>query len=152
MIRDCEALRLLVLPGLASEGRDWAIPAAAVAEIVRGEAPIPPSPAAPAWSIGYRDWRGIRVPAVRLGAPGRRETAYLTVCLGATADPAVPFFALETPRLPRLERVGAEDLAEDADPGEREFVLAWMRLRGRPLALADLERIERALCDLGRGD
>ena len=168
MSRDSDALGLLVLPGGEDPteqgtpaGRDWAIPAAAVAEVVRAEDLTPPAPGGPEWLLGTRDWRGIRLPAVLLTADpegrsrkgqGRWAAGYLAVCRGLTGDPSLPFFAIGSPGLPRLKSVTLERLTEDTDQGEREFSLAPMSLEGRPLALVDLERIERALLALPNGN
>jgi len=156
-------LRVLLLPALArpeggpgadpdAEAREWLLPAAAVAEIVSAQGLVPVGPEAPDWLIGTRPWRGVELPAVRLGElsapsaadPGAARHPYLAICMGAAGDPGLPFFAIESPGgLPRLERVSVEILAEDA--GEFPLALAALRLNGRPAAVVDLEALERRL-------
>ncbi len=110
-------------------------------------------PEVPDWLIGTREWRGIAVPAVRIARPpkvhagsdGPRSHPYLAICLGAGGNPKLPFFAIESPGLPRMDLVGAEALAEDGESDELPFALALLRLNGQPTALADLESLERRL-------
>jgi chemosensory pili system protein ChpC len=150
-------LRVLLLSHDASpEGgaRDWLLPAAAVAEVVSAKSLAPPRPGAPRWLIGTGQWRGILLPAVRLGEPpvprgsGTRAPSvhpYLAICRGLVGDPSLTFFAIESPRLPRLEKASAELLAKDEGDGESAFALAALRLNGRPAACVDLESVERSL-------
>lgn len=151
--------KVLVLPARPGSGvRDWLVPAAAVVEIVSADALVPGDPDAPDWLIGTREWRGLAVPTVRIGptpadgaeAPDRRVRPYLAICPAAAGDPRLTFFAIESFGLPRLEQASAEILNED--PGELPFALALLRLKDRPVALADLAAIESRLLALEIAD
>jgi chemotaxis signal transduction protein len=157
--RAAGTLRVLLLSnGAGPEGGawDWLLPAAAVAEVVSARSLAPPRAGAPGWLIGTGEWRGISLPAVRLGEPPRFPAArahgpsvhpYLAICRGLVGDPALTYFAIESPRLPRLEQVGAESLSEDERDLESPLALAVLRLKGRPVTLVDLEAVERNLLD-----
>jgi chemotaxis signal transduction protein len=151
------ALRVLLLSDVAGPeagGSDWLLPAAAVAEVVGAKGLAPPPPGAPGWLIGTGEWRGISLPAVRLGAPpvppssgarGPRVHPYLAICRGLVGDPALTFFAIESPRLPRLEQADMADLSEGSGDSDSAFVLAALCLKGQPANLVDLESLERSL-------
>jgi chemotaxis signal transduction protein len=155
MSRGTGGLRVVLLPATPGAGEaawEWMLPVAAVAEIVRSEGLAPPGPGAPDWLIGTCEWRGLVLPAVRLGAPPpspelvadrRRLRPYLAICLGARRDPLLPFFAVECLGLPRLEGVAAEMLVPVQ--GERPFALAALQINGRPASVLDLDSVEGRL-------
>jgi chemotaxis signal transduction protein len=155
--RGTDTLRVLLLSNVAgseSGDPDWLIPAPAVAEVVSAKRLAPPRSGAPDWLIGTGEWRGISVPAVRLGEPpgpaladthGPRVHPYLAICRGLVGDPSLTFFAIESPTLPRLDRVGADLLSADEGAEERAFAVVALRLKGRPVILVDLESLERSL-------
>jgi hypothetical protein len=148
-----DTVRVLALPGVDS--REWLLPAVAVVEIVSAQGLEPADAAAPEWLIGSRQWRGVSVPTVRIGKAPRvaagagasRGHPYLAICLGASDNAALPFFAIESPGLPRMELVGAQSLVEDAEASaaDHPFALALLSLNGRPAALADLRSLESRL-------
>ncbi len=157
MSRETGTLRVLLLPRAADPrggDLDLILPAAAVAEVVSAKSLAPPRSGAPGWLIGTGEWRGIGLPAVRLGEPPARGRArahgpsvhpYLAICRGLLGEPSLTFFAVESPILPRLERVGPEILSEDDGDGSSAFAVAVLRLKGRPASLLDLESVERSL-------
>jgi hypothetical protein len=61
---------------------------------------------------------------------------------------AAPFFAIESPGMPRLERVTPDGLcAETGHRAAREglFIQVALRVLGRPAGLVDLDVLQRAL-------
>jgi chemosensory pili system protein ChpC len=139
-----EVLRVLLLP---SDGAELMLPAAAVAEIVRAERLDPPAEGGPDWLAGTLPWRGLSVPVVRLvqGHDARRRHA--VVCFAPSARGHLPFFAVESPGLPQLAKIGADVLAPEAEPQDNPppFVLTDLRLNDRPVWLMDLDALERSL-------
>lgn len=153
-------LRVLLLPVIPPpDPWDLLVPAAGVAELVRLEAPEPPGATAPDWLCGYLQWRGLRLPLIRPlvaagPAGGALPRAYAAICVAPSGATVPPFFAIESPGMPRLERVTPAVLAPP-DPGAPlpdlgPFALAALRLRGRSAGLLDLEALERALAGAAR--
>ncbi|WP_295388074.1 chemotaxis protein CheW [uncultured Thiodictyon sp.] len=150
MSQHAQGLRVLLLP-VSGDPDPWdlLLPASAVAEIVRAQPLEPPGSQAPPWLCGYLAWRGLRLPLVRptalAAAAGGR---YAAVCFAPTAGPATPFFAIESPGMPRLERVTPETLsAATGDPAavDPSFIQVELRVLGRPAGLVDLEALQCAL-------
>jgi hypothetical protein len=146
-------LKVLLLPGDAAAGaRDWMLPAPAVVEVVPGAAVEPAGLDAPDWLVGTRLWRGLALPVVRLGSvasdsgPGVSHP-YLAICVGVSGNASLPFFAVESRVLPKLEQLTPELLSDD--PGEHPFALCLLRVKERPVALADLESVEWKLLAAG---
>lgn len=154
-----QGLRVLLLP-MPSDSDPWdlLLPAAAVVEIVRAEPLEVPGPADPDWLCGFLAWRGLRLPLVRPttvtgpSAPtagGRVGRTYAAVCFApAGGEGAAPFFAIESPGMPRLERVTPDTLSADTGhraADERLFTQVALRVLDRPAGLLDLDALQRAL-------
>jgi chemosensory pili system protein ChpC len=148
MIAGKDELRVLLLP---AESGELMLPAAAVAEIVRAGDLALPDPGSPPWLAGTMEWRGLRVPVARLAEPelGLRGRLHAVVCYAPSADPRLPFLAVESAGLPQLARVGAESLApeEGERPTSPPFVLTPLSINGRPAWLMDLDALEASLLD-----
>ncbi|WP_295577432.1 chemotaxis protein CheW [uncultured Lamprocystis sp.] len=154
MNQDEQTLRVLLLP-VPCDPNPWdlLLPGAAVAEIVRAEPLTAPAPRAPDWLIGYLAWRGLQLPVIRLAAPDRSSDDQLrhlqaVVCHAPGGDPSLAFVAIESPGVPRLERVTPESVTASAALAAQEghpFLQVTLCLRGRPAALVDLDAIERAV-------
>lgn len=128
--------------------RQLVLPGGMVAEIVSVQGLEPALDGSPAWFLGRIPWRGRSVPVVRIAddpemAPARAERAHLVVCFTPNGNPRLPYLAVETRGLPRLERVTAEALTVEED--DHPFALAALRLNGRPALLPDLDALEEAL-------
>ncbi len=145
-------LPVLLLP-LASAAGPWdlMVPVAAVERILRAVSLVPPAPGAPDWFAGLLPWRGLRVAVVCLDqgadpAPGRPARPYVLLCRAPTGAPVLPYFALASPTLPRLERVTPRSLSPDpaAAPG-RPFSVVALRHQGQPAVLLDPDALQRAL-------
>jgi chemosensory pili system protein ChpC len=139
-------LKILILP---APGADLLLPAGAVAEIVRGQDLGPPPEGVPDWIVGALAWRGHTLSVARLAqasaSGGRPDT--VVVCFAPGRNPALPYLAIESPRLPRLEQVSPDHLAPEGDTPEGVpwFVREPLRLKGNPAWLLDLGAMERLL-------
>lgn len=151
-------LRVLLLPVVPPpEPWDLLLPQAAVAELVRVPFSEPPPQPAPDWLCGHLAWRGLQLPLVRPvpGSTGVQvgRQCCAVVCLAPSGSATAPFFAIESPDMPRLERVTPEVLAPDDPAPDRDrglFIQTRLRLRGQPAGLLDLDAVERALAQLAR--
>ncbi|RNE90007.1 chemotaxis protein CheW [Marichromatium sp. AB32] len=137
-------VRVMLLP---TQGRDLLVPASAVAEIVSADA-VQPLPDTPEWLLGELQWRGRRVPAVAFAPPpegqGRgRAHARVVVCFMPAGNPALPFVALYSRGMPRLERAAPDNLITEQDP--HPFALSALALGERHAWLPDFAALERAL-------
>ena len=156
-----QTLRVLLLPVPCDpDPWDLLLPGAAVAEIVRAEPLTAAQSGAPDWLIGYLAWRGLQLPVIRLAAPDLSSDDQLrhrqaVVCHAPGGDPSLAFVAIESPGVPRLERVTPESLSAQGALAAQEghpFLQVTLRLRGRPAALVDLDAIERAVLAVLPGD
>lgn len=135
----------------------WLVPAAAVLEVV-ADAPTSGLPATPCWLLGLVTWRSRELPAVTptcaAGSPS--GTPRLLICVGPAGDAGVGLFAVRAGAHPRLEMVGAADLAPAARNGSADWA-PWVRpvsCRGAASGALDLAALERALagCLPARGE
>jgi chemosensory pili system protein ChpC len=161
MSQDEQALRVLLLPVPCDpDPWDLLLPGAAVAEIVRAEPLTAAESRAPDWLIGYLPWRGLQLPVIRLAAPDLTSDDQLrhrqaVVCHAPGGDPSLAFVAIESPGVPRLERVTPESVSAQAALAAQEghpFLQVTLCLRGRSAALVDLDAIERAVLAVLPGD
>lgn len=137
---------------LASCGeRQLVLPGGMVAEIVSVKALEPAPEGSPAWLLGRLDWRGRSVPVVRIAGvpemvptPAQAMRNYLVVCFTPNGNASLPYLAIETRGLPRLERVTAAALTPEDEDGQ-PFALAAFRLNGHPALLPDVDALEEAL-------
>lgn len=137
-------LRVLLLPN--REG-SLLLPVAAVVEILRPEGTLPPSPGAPGWLIGSLEWRGRQLPLVRVVERAGPVRPYAVVCCAPGGGTELPFLALESAGLPRLERVKLADLGPGLGAGAPPplFTARAFSLSGKPTWLLDLGALEQAL-------
>lgn len=150
MIPDRDVIRCLLIPFAMGE---LLLPSSAVAEIVRMAPLEPAGPGTPGWLIGVLDWRGLRVPVVRLSeaeVPNGRETRiHIVVCFMPGADRRLPYVGIECAGLPQLQRVTAKTL--EPEIGERgaapPFTMVAFRHEGKPAWMLDLESLEHNLLD-----
>ncbi|WP_297527280.1 chemotaxis protein CheW [Thiohalobacter sp.] len=139
-----DKVRSLMVP-LA--GSTLLVPNVAVAEVVGYSEPAPVSDA-PDWVLGVMDWRGHRIPLISFEAlrgepvPALSAQARIAVLNTVTGDRRVPFYALVTAGIPRLLRVGADDVqsAGALEPATGE--LARVQVNGMPAVIPDLKRLE----------
>ncbi len=139
-----DKVRSLMIP-LA--GSTLLVPNVAVAEVIGYSEPAPVSDA-PDWVLGVLDWRGHRIPLISFEAlrgdpvPSLSAQARIAVVNTVTGDRRVPFYALVTAGIPRLIRVGADELqtAGALEPAAGE--LARVQVNGVAAVIPDLERLE----------
>jgi len=139
-------LQVLVLPAPTA---DLLLPAGAVAEILRSETLGLPESGSPEWVIGTLQWRGQSVAVARLVPVDKRghRSSVVVVCFSPGGNRALPYLAIASPGLPRLERVTPKALGgePDAPPALLWFVRAPLRLGGQAAWLLDLWALERGL-------
>ena len=147
-------LPVLLLPTVSAAGPwDLMVPVAAVEQVLRAAPLLPLTPGAPDWFAGLLPWRGLRVPVVCLDqgadpAAGRPAGPYVVLCRAPTGAPVLPYFALASPSLPRLERVTPRTLSPDPAAVEapgRPFSVVALRHQGQPAVLLDPDALQRAL-------
>lgn len=139
-------LRLLVLP---ASGANLVLPIGAVAEVVLTEEVRSPMHRVPDWVLGVLPWRGHGVPVAGLAdcADSDGGPRALVVCVAPSGDPALPYLAIASPQLPRIERVAPYDLAPEDNEGEGVpwFATLSLRVKGSPAWLPNLAGLEKAL-------
>lgn len=130
--------------------RPLLLPSVCIAEILpwRHLAPVP---GGPDWAAGTLDWRGERLPVLRVErlagsdmspVPGRS----LVVLNRSRADAPLPFYAVAAAGLPRLVQMTEDDLG-DAAPAAPAGGLA-VQLGAEPVWIADLRLLEARAAEL----
>lgn len=139
-----EDIRVMLLP---LTERDVLVPASAVSEIISADA-VHPLPEMPDWLLGELLWRGYQVPALtfepKLETTTRRLAhARVIVCFMPTGHMELPYVALYSRDMPRLERSSPERLIAEA--GQHPFALSALRIGEHHAWLPDFNAIEYAL-------
>lgn len=146
-------LHALLVP---MHGLNLLLPNAAVAEVIRYEAPTPVG-GVPDWWLGRLNWRGTQIPLLSfegfIGAPQapeaeRRRIAVLHTLNG---NPVLPWIAVVAAGTPQLQGVTPDALAPADDETSPPGVLCRVSLRGRAAVVPDLDALESlALAAKGR--
>ncbi len=145
-------VRSLVIP---LNGTTLLLPNTAVAEVSDYKTPQPIADA-PAWLLGMMLWRGRSIPLLACepllgrsaGVGGVHARA--VVCNTLNGNPQLPFLAVLSQGIPRLQELKA-DMVETAEAMEDEFAVVQARLllAGREAVIPDLDALERQLLQLG---
>lgn len=136
-------------------GRHLVLPNVTVAEIIPFREPVAPLlDDVPTWFLGHFDWRSSQVPLLSFEAINdepfaprghNRRIAILNTVIG---DPKLPFCGIVTEGLPRLLRLLADEIHEDADmlPGPAE--LARVYISGERASIPNVGWIQQQLLRL----
>jgi chemosensory pili system protein ChpC len=131
------------------------MPTVTVAEIVGYGQPAPIE-GAPDWLLGKFRWRNQEVPMLSLellsGQPLPDTSLYSRVAVlnhtGISDD--LPFIAVPTVGIPKLERVTEDQLTmQDSEPANR-FEKARVNLNGEDLVIPEIASLEQAYLDWER--
>lgn len=140
------------IPGLLipMHGRPWLVPNIVVAEIIPLRQPERPGHG-PEWLLGWINWRDEEIPLVsfeRLNESGQvliGPDARIAVINTVTGK--VKFYAVIIQGIPRLSRVGKDDLVEEpVDSGPAEAM--YVQLGGDLAVIPDLDAMERVLAGM----
>ncbi len=137
-------------------GRTLLAPTVSVAEIVPYAPPLPIEHA-PAWLLGTFIWRDQQVPLLSFeglcgdSQPDPHSRSRVVVFNNTGVSEELPFIAIATQGIPKLARVGAEDIsAQDAiAPGAYERL--WVLLNGEGLLIPDITALEQIYLDWRTG-
>jgi chemosensory pili system protein ChpC len=132
-------------------GQRLLLPNATVAEIISyRDAEHAAAEGSPAWLLGDITWRQRKVPLLsleRLFGDGSDEYTYLrgriVVCYSLLGDSERPYLGIISDGIPRLVRVGEEDI-EPLPLGEAEAgmpLLARLKLKGEEAIIPDIARL-----------
>lgn len=145
-------MRTLIIP---LSGATLLVPNTAVAEVSDYRTPQAISEA-PAWLLGKMLWRGRSIPLVAFevllgfsaGAGGVHARA--VVCNTLNANPQLPFLAILSQGIPRLQELKADMIeAQEQDAQDAAVVAAKVQVAGREAIIPNLDVLERQLLQLG---
>ena len=116
--------------------------------------PLMSLPDTPEWMMGLYEWRNIHVPVVSLESLNRGGRAIMNpqgriAVLNSTGvSDKLPFLGIHTQGIPRMTRVGEEDIVENEDVEKREWDLMAVKVGMEEFLLPDIARIQAAVADL----
>ncbi len=144
-----DKVRSLLIP---VQGGTLLLPNVAVAEVVDYQAPQAVE-GGPPWLLGFIHWRGLDVPlisfeVVRGDSNPEVDPHARVAVVNSVKGGEVAFYALLTAGIPRLVRVGDEDVMPGEAavlpvPGEAARVL----VNGAPAVIPDLDTLESLVAD-----
>jgi len=134
-------------------GNSLLLPNASVAEVIQYIKPEAVK-GAPAWMLGFIQWRELKIPLVSyealIGAPVSVSTGIKWImvvnCLSGKHD--MPFFSLVAEGRPKLIQVD-ESIVIPMDREEEKGVLKHVHVHGDPAIIPDPDCIETMLRSLG---
>ena len=135
-------------------GTTLLIPTVSIAEM----APMQPAesiPETPDWLIGLYHWRNQAVPLLSyevlngsayspLNPQGR-----VAVINNTGVDERLSFVAIPTQGIPRMAKVGKDDITENTDAPKKPFDLMAVRVGVEELIIPDVAALENAFIKLG---
>ncbi len=128
------------------------VPTVTIAEMVP-MAPCDKVADSPDWFLGYFKWRGRDVPLVSFellnGKTGAAlsPTGRVAVLNNTGVSDELPFIAIATQGIPRMSRIGEEDIKEDSEAKKRPFELMHVKVGLEELAIPDVSALEHAYLD-----
>jgi len=146
-VRDIPSMLLPV------QDKQLLLPGVSVAEIVNFSYPDCPENA-PAWFLGYIQWRQIAVPLLSFEMLNQQTPSQysgmrrIAVLNNTGLDESVPFIAIVLQGIPRLLRILPQDLTEvtDMELGAAEMA-AMNTSMGETVLLPDISVLEQAYSD-----
>jgi len=136
-------------------GRQLIVPAVTVAEMIPYQEPQKENQDLPAWYLGEIVWRHSRVPCVSYelmcgdDVPSGNASCRIAVLNNSGVSERLPFLAVLTQGIPRLSRVGAEEIHEVADAELKTFDFMHVKHAGEELVIPDVASIQQAVLDMG---
>lgn len=134
-------------------GKLLVLPNVTVAEIIHYQPPIPEDDV-PTWYLGRITWRTVSVPVVSFEAindepfVSESRSRRIAILNNVTGDPRLPFCAIVTEGAPRLMRVMADEVAEDADAITGPAEAARVLVAGERASIPDVAFIEQQVLAL----
>lgn len=128
-------------------GRPWLIPNVNVAEIIPLQQPQKVEQG-PEWLLGWINWRDMTLPLVsteKMNDSGQAViSAEARIAVINTVSGRVRFYAVLIQGIPRLARVGRDDIIEEpVETGPAESM--YVQLGGDLAVIPDFDAIERAV-------
>ncbi|WNO09362.1 chemotaxis protein CheW [Teredinibacter sp. KSP-S5-2] len=125
------------------------LPTVTVAEMVSHK-PLEKRPDAPDWFLGYFDWRNTKVPVLSYevlngsASTPMNPKGRIAVLNNTGINEKLPFVAIPTQGIPRLSRVGKEDIIENDEIRKRPVDLMQVKVGVEELVIPDIAALENA--------
>lgn len=107
----------------------------------------------PEWLMGLYEWRNIHVPVVSIESINRGGRAPMNpqgriAVLNNTGVQGVPFLGIHTQGIPRMTRVGEEDIVTNEDIPARPYDLQAVKVGMEEFFMPDVFKLQAAVADL----
>lgn len=141
----------LLLPLL---DRQLLLPAVTIAEMIPFQAPQKDDDSFPDWYLGDIGWRQLRIPVVSYEVmsgdrmPPSGLSCRIAVLNNTGVSERLSFVGLLTQGIPRLSRVGADEVHEVKDAATKTFDLMHVTHAGEQLIIPDVSAMQQAVLDL----
>ncbi|MFL0811381.1 MAG: chemotaxis protein CheW [Agarilytica sp.] len=104
---------------------------------------------APEWLMGNYNWRGTQVPVVSIEGVNGGEVIFnrggrIAVLNNTGQNPSLPFIAIHTQGIPRMSRVGEDDITQDEGAPHRHFDVMAVKVGMEEFFLPDVAALEDA--------
>ena len=138
---------------LPMEGYFILVPTVSVAEM----APVLPLKTVentPDWLMGHYEWRNTLVPVIAFDTLNGEElkpinpNGRIAVLNNTGVNPSVPFIALHTQGIPRMSRVGQDDIEQDDAVTVRPFDLMAVKVGLEDFIIPNVSAMEEVYSEL----
>lgn len=129
------------------------VPNTAVAEMSPMK-PLMNLPDTPEWLMGLYEWRNIHVPVVSIesinrgGRPPMNPQGRIAVLNSTGVTDKIPFLGIHTQGIPRMSRVGEDDITENEDAISRDFDLQAVKVGMEEFYVPDIVKLQAIVADL----
>ncbi len=134
-------------------GHNLLVPTTSIAEMSAVQ-PFEVVPDMPAWLMGLYPWRGMKIPVISEealngeGAPQFNAQGRVAVLNNTGVNAELPFVAIHTQGIPRMSRVGSEDIVEHEGAARRPFDIMSVKVGMEEFYIPDITAIEMAYLNL----
>lgn len=133
--------------------RQLLVPAVTIAEMIPFQAPQKDNGSLPGWYLGDIVWRQLHIPVVSYevmcgdNMPPSGLSCRIAVLNNTGVSQRLPFLGLLTQGIPRLSRVGADEIHEVENHQTQAFDFMHVRHAGEQFIIPDVSAMQQAVLD-----
>lgn len=134
--------------------RQLLLPAVTIAEMIPFQEPQKDDAALPDWHLGDIVWRQLRIPVVSYEVmsgdrmPPRGFNCRIAILNNTGVSERLSFLGVLTQGIPRLSRVGADEIHEVDNAEAKAFDFMYVKHAGEELIIPDVSAMQQAVLDV----